>query len=73
MVKTFAIKFNDQPNVIHLARWEERGASVVELKLMVEHPRLKTPTIVYYRKTSVRGQNVYFYSKGSKAGEALGG
>lgn len=73
MIKTLAVTFNDEPNVIHLFKWNEAGASVVELKIQAQHPRLKTPVMVFYRRTSTRGQNVYYYSEGTKAGEALGG
>lgn len=73
MIKNLAIKFNDEPNVIHLTPFNQAGASVVELKFQLMHPRLKIPTVVYYRKTSVRGSNVYYYSEGNKAGEVLGG
>lgn len=73
MIKTLAITFNDEPNVVHLYKWDERGASVVELKLQTKHPRLEIPVMVYYRRTSLRGQNIYFYSEGNRAGEVLGG
>lgn len=73
MIKTLAITFNDEPNVTHLAKWNEAGASVVELKMQLKHPRLDHPVIVYYRRTSTRGRNIYYYSEGNKAGEALGG
>jgi hypothetical protein len=73
MIKTLAITFNDEPNVIHLGSFNQAGASVVELKLQVMHPRTKLPTWVFYRRTSVRGKNIYFYSEGNRAGEALGG
>jgi hypothetical protein len=73
MIKTLAVTFNDEPNIIHLYKWNEAGASVVELKLQTKHPRLGHPVMVYYRRTSLRGHNVYFYSEGNRSGEALGG
>jgi hypothetical protein len=73
MIKTLAVTFNDEPNVIHLYKWNEAGASVVELKMQTRHPRLGHAVIVYYRRTSLSGKNIYYYSEGNRAGEVLGG
>ncbi len=73
MTYTIAITFNDFPNVIHIMPFEHRGATVVELKIPVKHPRTGLPTMVYYRNTSLRGKKIYRYSEGQPAGEALGG
>jgi hypothetical protein len=73
MKRTLAITFKDEPNVIHLESFVHQGAAVIDLKLQVLHPRLKIPVVILYRRTSTRGSNVYYYSEGTKAGEALGG
>jgi hypothetical protein len=70
---TIAITFNDLPDVIHILPFTHQGAGVIELKLVFPHPRTNKRTTVYYRRTSLRGRNIYYYSEGNKAGEALGG
>lgn len=73
MSRFIAVNFNDLPNILHLIKYTHHGASVVDLKLQIKHPRNGEVVIVYYRKTSLRGNNVYYYTEGTKAGEALGG
>jgi hypothetical protein len=69
---TCAVTFNDEPSVIHVAKFmmDARG---VPLKLLLQHPRSEQGVWVYYRGTSTRGKKLYRYSEGTRAGEALGG
>lgn len=70
---TLAITFNDFPNVISMAPFTHSGAGVVDLKIYVQHPRTNKPVWVFYRRTSTRGKNIYYYSEGNRAGEVIGG
>jgi len=73
MSHTLAITFNDDPDVIYIAPFNHDGANVVELKLQVMNPKTKNIATVYYKRTSLRGRNIYYYSEGSSGGEIRGG
>jgi hypothetical protein len=73
MFYTCAISFNDIPDVIYTLRIARNVANVIELTLDVMNPSTGLPVKVYFRRISSKGRSVYYYSEGSKAGNALGG
>lgn len=73
MKYNLAITFNDFPNITHITTFMQNGASVIDLKLVFTHPRTGLNTNVFFRRVSNKGKNIYFYSEGNRAGEALGG
>jgi hypothetical protein len=73
MSRALAVTFTDLPNVTYLIPYTHHGAAVVDLKIQTVHPLTGKSTTVYYRRTSTRGKNIYYYTEGTRAGEVLGG
>jgi hypothetical protein len=71
-IYTLAIKFNDEPNVIHLVKMAMDIISPPR-HLDFNHPRLNSAVRVVFRGVSSRGKKIYRYSEGTKAGSILGG
>jgi hypothetical protein len=71
-VYTLAIKFNDEPNVIHIMK-APMDSKTPPRFLDFNHPRLNQVVRVIFRGVSSRGKKIYRYSEGNKAGEILGG
>jgi hypothetical protein len=69
---TLAMKFHDEPNVIHVLQGALDTKSPPRF-LDVHHPRTGRPVRVYFRGVSPRGKKIYKYSEGSKEGNILGG
>jgi hypothetical protein len=69
---TLAIKFNDEPNVIHFLK-APMDSKTPPRFMDLNHPRSKRPVRVVFRGVSSRGNKIYRYSEGTKAGEILGG
>ena len=67
-----AVKFNDEPNVIHFFKAPMDSKSPPRF-LVFDHPREEREVKVVFRGVSSRGKKIYRYSEGNKAGEVLGG
>jgi hypothetical protein len=71
-IYTLAVKFHDEPNVIHFLKMAMDTKSPPR-SLDFNHPRLNKVVKVIFRGVSSRGKKIYRYSEGTKEGSILGG
>jgi hypothetical protein len=71
-IYTLAVKFNDEPNIIHVLKCPIDSKSPPRF-LDFNHPRLGMSVRVYFKGVSTRGRKLYRYGEGNGAGAILGG